>query len=241
MNKGSNLSIRAGTFSLLFSLALITGCTNAPVIPGNGDLIFRDDFTSTAQDAGWSFLGTDTTKKSLTAKPGSLQLLPQSDGVDCDHTAQSYLLRQATGDFVLLTKMTFNPAVDLSLAGIVVQDDQGNAAALGVLSAKGAAGSFTGVILRVDQCPNPSPDRVAKSYAFHDVFLRLERSGNTFTGLFSQDGVAYTSVGTLTKQMSDTVQVGIGIVDSTECSSNCDAVQPADFDFFEIDKPATGQ
>jgi len=241
MNPFSPSLIRVISAFFPISVCLITGCPSAPVIPGNGEVIFRDDFNSQAQAAGWSFLGTDTTKKSLTANPGSLRLLPQSDGVDCDHTAQSYLLRNATGDFVLQTKMNFNPAVDLALAGIVVQDDQGRAAALGILSAKGTAGSFQGVILRVDQCPNPSPDRVAKSYAFHDVYLRLERSGDTFTGLFSQDGVTYTALGTLTKQMSDTVQVGVGIVGSSECTSNCDAVQPADFDYFEIDNPATGQ
>lgn len=220
---------------------LVGGCPRGGTVfvPPDGNVVFRDDFEGGNLEEGWNFVGEDESKQTLAARDGFLRILPQDTSASCDERDQSYWLRELTGDFIIETFLSYQAAVDLAFAGIAVEDDSGKTAALGLLSARGAAGSFRGVILRVDQCPNPNARRVAESFAFDEVYLRLERTGDAFSGSFSIDGESFTQLGSLTHEMFETVRVGIGIATSDFCSENCTAVDPADFDFFEVSLPET--
>ncbi len=55
------------------------------------------------------------------------------------------------------------------------------------------------------------------------VWLRLVRSGTTYTGYYSNDGVNWTSVGSDTVSMSDPVIVGLPVT-SHDSAQDCDAV-----------------
>lgn len=231
------LKLRSGLIALSM---LLLGCPNVTFVPPAGDVIFHDEFSAATLDPGWTFIGADASKTSLAERPGFLRVDPQTAPITCDNQEQSYVLRDLDGDFIVQTRMSFEAAFNLSAAGIAVQDDQGRTVSLSLFSISGVAGTFRGVILAALECPAPTPRHVQAKYAAIDVYLRLQRTGNSFTGSFSSDGTTFTVVGTLTVEMSNNVQVGIGIANGVACEPNCDQLQPADFDFFELSRPVTG-
>ena len=68
------------------------------------------------------------------------------------------------------------------------------------------------------------------------MYLRLLRQGEQFVGAYSDDGVNYRDLGTVTNSLADDISVGVGAAngDSPSCGPACDASIPADFDYFQI-------
>ena len=218
----------------------VAGCPGGDVfVPPDGNVVLRDDFGGGNLEGDWEFLGAEESKLSVTEREGFLRVSPQDTGASCDEPEQSYLVLERTGDFIVETKMNYEAEVDLTLAGIAVEDDEGKTAALGMLlvAARGAGPSFEGILLRVDQCPDSNPRRTSDPFAFDEVYLRLERTGDVFAGSYSRDGTSFTQLGALTQDMADTVRVGVGIISSDFCTSNCAANVFVDFDYFEVSLP----
>ena len=210
----------------------VLGCRVQPpaFVPPDSNVLFRDEFSGATLEAGWTFTGEDPTRESLTERPGFMRITAQ----DAASTKPSLLLRDISGDFVLTARMEFDPAPDRLLAGLVVQGEDGRTVTLGLLHASGTRGTFRGVLALADPGGGAPVDRAAGAYDSTEVYLRLERRGADFDASYSQDGVTYTPVGTVTAGLSDAVQVGIGAAASEHCNSRCDVASPADFDFFEI-------
>jgi beta-xylosidase len=215
----------------------VPGCrtrAGGDFIPPDFDVLFRDEFDDETLDAGWTFAGEDPTRQSLTGRSGFMRIYAQELADDPAQTRHSLLLRERNGDFVLLTRMEFDPAADRLLAGLVVQGEDGRMVSLGLLHASRSGGTFRGVLALADPGGGMEVDRVAAASELTDVYLRLERRADDFEVSYSADGVTYTRVGTVTASLSDTVQVGIGVAASENCNSQCDVASPADFGFFEI-------
>jgi beta-xylosidase len=208
------------------------GCRVQPTDfkPPDANVLFRDEFSGATLKAGWTFTGEDPTRESLTERPGFMRITAQ----DAASTKPSLLLREISGDFVLTTRMVFDPAPDRLLAGLLVQGEDGRMVSLGLLHASRSGGAFRGVLALADPGGGAPVDHASAAYASTEVYLRLERRTDSFDASYSQDGVTYTPVGTVTTSLSDTVQVGIGVAASENCNSQCDVASPADFDFFEI-------
>ncbi len=211
-------------------LVLAAGCPSATFIPQDGTLVFRDPFSDVLED-GWTYTGVDASKLTLAERAGFVRIYPQ--GGDVDPSVASSLLREFEGDFIVRTRMSFSPIVDLQLAGILVRADDGRSVALGLLTASGTGGTFRGALLRADRSGGDI-GRATASIGLEDVYLRLERRGSSFIGSYSADGHAYTLLGTVSNDLPGRVKVGVGVGTAAACSQNCDLDVPADFDFFEI-------
>ncbi|MDO8632227.1 MAG: hypothetical protein Q7R41_17220 [Phycisphaerales bacterium] len=215
----------------------VVGCPQpAAIPPSGGDSLFRDDFDGTLQ-AGWSIDASSDADVDLSSRTGFARLLPPESPDPSVQTTRTLLLRDMDGDFVLVTRMEFQTITDLQLSGLVIQGDESRTVVLGLFSATGASGSLRGLFLRADRGAGVDPGRAITPSDLDNVYLRLERSGNSYTGSYSSDGVTFTVVGTVTDDLSDRVGTGIGTAADTRCTANCDQRTPADFDFFEILAP----
>ena len=193
------------------------GCRVQPTdfVPPDANVLFHDEFSGATLGAGWTFTGEDPTRQSLTERPGFMRITAQ----DAASTKPSLLLRDISGDFVLTARMEFDPAPDRLLAGLVVQGEDGRLASLGLLHASGSRGTFRGVLALAEPGGGAPVDRASAAYDSTEVYLRLERRADDFDASYSQDGVTYTPVGTVTASLSDAVQVGIGVAASENCNS----------------------
>jgi regulation of enolase protein 1 (concanavalin A-like superfamily) len=224
------------------ALVLALGVLIARPAVGQG-VVFRDDFDSTTLSAGWTFVRESPSRHSLTARPGFWRVQTQRGAPVEGGDVRNILLRDASGTFILDTRLEFNPQVAQQFAGIVIYQDDGHATAIGLAHAAGDRGRFRGVVLLglgdFDEANTPRPA------AFYDestvdspnvVYLRLLRSGDQFVGAFSEDGTNFIDVGTVTNLLMDEVRVGLVATngDFPDCGTACDQSIPADFDYFQI-------
>ena len=222
-------------------LAFATGCPGpTPFVPDGSELVFRDDFDSTTLESGWTFSGPDALKWSLSERSGYLRTYPEPLADNPDDTQDSLMVRQLTGDFILVTRMEYQTLEDRQLSGLVIRGDDGRLVSLGLTTLSAALGTFRGVFMVADRGPDVAEGRASDAFAGETVYLRLERSGDSFAGSYSSDGVTFTAVGTLSNDLSDAVEAGVGTAKGRQCAPDvCNQSVSADFDFFEI-RVATG-
>ncbi len=225
----------AVTILPLSAIALL-GCGQNPIMnPGDGAVLFHDDFSTTLQE-GWLLDGVNS-NVSLTDRDGFLTLYPPEEIPEGDQVAPTALLRPLTGDFVVVTKFDFQTVTDLQSSGIVVQGADGRTVLLGVSEINQIG--FRGVLMIADRRAGTQDGRALIHSDLLTIWLRLARVGTSYSGSFSADGVNFTPVGTsLTNDLSSTVLVGVGTLVVSRCTSNCDAHEPAEFDFFEVRNPS---
>ncbi len=218
------------------TLSFVAGCPGpTPFVPDDSELVFRDDFYAATLESGWTFAGPDTLKWSLSQRSGYLRVYPEPLADDPDDTQDSLMLRPMTGDFILVTRMEYQTLEDRQLSGLVVRGDDGRLVSLVLTTLSTPLGTFRGVWMVADRGPDVDEGRVSDSFDGDTVYLRLERAGDSYRGSYSTDGVTFTTVGTLSNDLSDAVDVGLGTAKGRQCpGGDCDQSVPADFDFFEI-------
>lgn len=203
---------------------------------------FRDDFDNTTLQAGWTIVRPDTATYSLTAVPGYFRVLTTRGLLGEQGTAKNLLVRPASGNFILDTRLEFDPRDGQPFAGLLVYQDDAHAVSIGLVYASGERGEFRGVVmLNVGDDVDPN-NRPASKYDESNspnpgvIYLRLLRQGNQFIGAYSDDGIAYREIGTVTNELDDFLSVGVGAAngDSEACGSACDVPIPALFDYFQI-------
>jgi len=232
---GKDNTRRVGWVGLLILSGLLGGCPlTSPDGSDGSALVYRDDFDSTTLEAGWAFAGADPTRWSLTARSGYLRVLPEPLAENPDETQDSLMLREQSGDFILVTLMEFETLEDRQVAGLVIEGDDGRQVTLVLTSASAALGTFRGLFMAADRGPDVPEGRANEPFDDEAVHLRLERRGDSYTGSFSTDGVTFTPVGTLSNNLSDAVRVGVGTAKGRSCVEDCMQSIEADFDYFEI-------
>lgn len=232
----------------LIVLAVLPG-HNRPILAA--ELTFRDDFNSPQLSEGWTIIREDPSTFSLTANPGFFRVQTVRGILGGDATgegaspgtARNLLVRPMSGDFILDTRLVFDPRDGQPFGGLLVYQDDAHAVAVGLVFASGARGEFRGVImLNVGDGMDPAATPIAARYDQSNtpdpkvVYLRLLRQGDQFVGAYSGDGVSYKDLGTVTNPLADDLAVGVGAAngDSPSCGPACDTQIPADFDYFQI-------
>lgn len=220
-------------------IAFLGGCP-APVDPDfeppDDTVLFRDDFDSDTFDADWEISADDSSALTLEERPGFLTVTvgPSQNGSPENRLA--LLVRDVEGDFVLETRMVFDPMADRHIAGLVIRGDDDRRVSFGLLSASGARGSFRGVVPVVDEPRTLDLDQTVLAYEESEVVLRIRRERDVFELSYSRDGQTFTRVGTVTTNLSDVVRVGVGAATSEDCIADCTDLVPAEFDYFEISR-----
>ncbi len=203
---------------------------------------FSDDFSATSLQSGWTVDRPNDANRSLTARSGFLRIITEAGSFNGDNntdTAKNLVLRQITGDFQITCRVEFAAEADRQLAGILVRSAEGTDVIFGLTRETGDTGPVGLVVALAEQIDGADPLTTGTLYSFSDVYLRLQRSGDTFTAFTSRTGEAFAQVGssTISSDLPDTVLVGVTAGTGPACDANCDAATAADFDSFEIAVP----
>lgn len=193
-------------------------------MPASEQTLFRDDFQGVLAD-GWSWLDEQLADWSLTDS-GTLRMVTIPGAV-----WSNALIRQAPpGDFTLTTHVRFEPVGNFAAAMLYVRQDNQNAVLLGraFCDQEWCAGNA----IYFDHIQ--AGEFVGSNYAtvVEDpsmAYLRLSRTGDTFTGYYSPDGTRWTTIGQHTAPLFF-LQVGL-------VAHNAPTAIPAEFGFFEITGP----
>lgn len=220
--------------------AALGGCTPVPVVPPDGNVEFRDEFGSSQLSAGWTFDGRDAAMVSLATRPGFVRIGVQAPDTSTEEVEFTALLRSTSGDFIIETRMEFEPEADRQLAGLLVRGDDGRTVSFGIISASFPQGIFRGLSAVSERAGGQDPLTSFRALDGNSVYLRLERSGGQVSFLYGTDGVTFFNMANHDVGLSDAVDVGIGNLVRDNCEASCDAGSLADFDFFEISRPGDG-
>lgn len=190
---------------------------------------WRDDFNGNTLDPVWTWQNENPEKWDLTGEFLRIQTSSLATG------GENLLLRPVTeSDFVIETRVIFEPDTNFQFAGLVIFQDDANFLQFGRAFCdveefcSGNAIYFDKVLGggNADENFNTPVDITG------EAFLRLERRGEMVRGLFSQEGVTWFEIGTHWIPVDFQVN-GVGLTSSQDIN-NPDAGIPADFDYFEL-------
>jgi RHS repeat-associated protein len=184
---------------------------------------FTDDFNDPTLASGWQWIREDATHWSLSARPGYLRITAQAGDLWAgSNNDKNLLVRQSSAaDFEISTRVNFNPSANYQSAGLLVYTNDDNFVRLGRVYADGQK-------VELVWETNGSPASILVNATLTTIYLKLKRSGATFTGYYSADGVTWTLVGQLAGVGLTTPQIGL-----FAHAANSGAPQlPADFDYF---------
>lgn len=188
---------------------------------------FRDDFDGQFAE-GWTWLAEDPAKWSLTAVDGSLQILASDSSLDGPALPYNILVRNApAGDFEITTSLQFAPTSNYQVAGLIVFQDQSNALQFGRAFCD-LPEACVGDGIYFDNYENGSitGSNYRTSYRGEVLYLRLQRTGNVYSGYFSENGEQWTKIG---EHVRDFSQVRVGLI-----AAQAPTPIPALFDYFTV-------
>jgi beta-xylosidase len=185
---------------------------------------WTDDFQGPALDQRWSWSREDPTHWSLSARPGHLRIITQTGGMyETTEKQKNLLLMPAPkGDFRIVTKCSIDPTENFQYAGLMVYQGRNNYVQMNRAFTDGNSFNFD-----IETGGAPINKRVPASAA--TFYLRITKQGDTYTGDFSLDGEAWTTVGQGTASLADS-KVGICAANNLPSKPQI----PADFDFFQL-------
>lgn len=186
-----------------------------------------DEFNAGTLDDQWRWIRENPAKWSLGAQPGYLRIVAENgDIAGGTADAKNILLTGAPdGDWTLDTKLDGKPTSTWSQGGLIVYviDDT----YIRMTRLYGAGNQFQ---LDVKQGGSRVHEETADTIASPVAYLRIQKVGDTYTGYYSADGVAYTQVGTARTVALDDPKIGLIVCAGTGLTAN--------FDYFHI-VPAT--
>lgn len=192
--------------------------------------VFSDEFTMSV-DARWNWIdpGLDCSNSS-TAHPGYFRISVPHGGNDLYHYSNHdapRLVQTASGDFMIETKILFDPKYSSQGAGILVWQDADNFLRLDRLVHGSPAPR---------QCVDVSGERGDTWYYWGEAayfstitYLRLERTGDTFTAKYSSDGSNWMVLTSVLFPFGGSVSIGIFVINEWQ-----DNPISADFDYFRV-------
>jgi regulation of enolase protein 1 (concanavalin A-like superfamily) len=217
-----------------------TGGRSQIVVDGNATAVdwnapppapWRDEFEGLLAD-GWYWVNENPNEWNLTENPGSLRIYA-SPFVTGD---ENLLLRPvAPGDFMIKTRVLFEPDTNFQFAGLVIWQDENNFLQLGrafcdIEEICVGNGIYFDKILGGGWMDGNFATQFDNPFNPADSYLRLERRGDMVRAFYSHEGITWTEIGT--HWIPPDFQVnGVGLTASQDYS---DLNIPADFDFFEL-------
>ncbi len=155
----------------------------------------------------------------------------QGKGIGGTADSLHFAYMQVTGDFTLTARLTGVNGKSLNNTGLMMRETvASNATSLTM--ALGSTGWRIAQMGTRSSTGGSTTWVTGDQYTWMPVWLRLQRSGNTFTGYQSSDGVTWFTVGTSTVTMASTYYVGLAAAsgdttNNTVETSSFDNVGPA--------------
>lgn len=186
-----------------------------------------DEFTADTLSPQWSWVREDNTKWSLTAATDKMRITSQYGDLYLATNAKNLLLENAPpGDWTAITKMDFGkPTTNYQQAGIIVyQNDDNYIKLLRVFNGSNKfqfAMEYGGVATQ---------GTVADSISGSTVYMKMVKSGTTYSGYYSADGTNYTQIWTSQSANFSGIKIGMISVNGTVTAGGVHA----DFDYFRV-------
>lgn len=190
--------------------------------------VYNDEFNSTYLDPTWYWQNENPLNWSLSESPGKLQII-STEG--CIPDAENVLLRQTDlQDYIVTTKVEFNPTNNFQQAGLIFYGDKYNRIKLSVVyNDEQFSGQIVEFVLVVDGV-RTHRYQVAADLT-QAVYLKIEKQGNNYTGHYSFDNLNFTAFPTANASQSSLSE--IGLYANNSCYFNLPDI-PAKFDFFRL-------
>jgi regulation of enolase protein 1 (concanavalin A-like superfamily) len=197
---------------------------------------FDDEFNSPTLNPRWHWYNEDPSKWSLTALPGNLRIVGTNNDMwkTCTNPKNLLLQQMPAANFEILTKLFINPTSNYQQGGLLIFKDLDNYIKLDVVwnttTQNGLSVEFimeeNGIVLNE---PNWPWINIGSS---NSAFLKIAKSGNSYSGYFSSNGEQWTLVGSWSTSTITDLQVGLFAL-ANNCSGNTLDIS-ADFDFFRV-------
>jgi beta-xylosidase len=200
-----------------------------PVVQRMHRAFVRDDFSRPTLEPMWSWVNEDPADWSLSARPGFLRLMTHPAWV----WTENLLLTDAPeGDVTVTTRVLFRPTRNFQSARLVFYQDEENFLQLGRgYCDLGPPCVGNGITFDLMEGGELVGGNFATSTANEgEAYLQVKRQGATYSGYYSEDGIAWTLIGSHTASAgADLSRVGVGVGGDRDNTRI-----PADFDFFEL-------
>lgn len=183
-----------------------------------------DEFTSGTLGSQWSWVREDNTKWSLTANPGYMRITTQQGDIYGTTNTMKNILLQTPGttDYNVVVKLTFSPTTNWHQAGILAYANDDNYIMLDRVYYDGNKFGFKKEIAAAVTDQNVTDSLGAT------VYLKLSKSGTSYSGYYSSDGATWTLITTYTGISLTNPKVGI----YAASGGASPAAINADFDYF---------
>jgi len=205
------------------TIVLPTATAQNAIVPATA---FRDDFENQLAN-GWTWIAEDQARWSLTEIPGWLQIMASDASFDGPSFPTNILLREApAGDFEITTVLRFTPTSNFQFAGLVVFQDKANVLQFGRAFCD-LADSCVGDGIYFDNFEGGFIVANHKAtISGPEIYLRLQRVRDTYTGWYSEDGENWIILGEHTR---DLTQARVGLM-----AAQAPEEIPAAFDYFTL-------
>jgi len=196
------------------AIAVKSGLTNSAIIAMNFII------SSVALPSGWSGIDIGTmTPSGFRAYDATTHIFTNTGaGADIESTADacSFIYKQVTGDITITAQVSSITNTNTwAKGGVMIRETlQPNASnAMTTMTTENGVsfqrrtstgGGTTGTVVSGVNLPG---------------WVRLKRSGNTFTGYYSTDGINWNTIGSATITMASTVYVGIPVTSHNDGTS----------------------
>ena len=208
--------------------------TSGPfVVTVNGTSVTSPTLTVRSIPSGWSDSDIGTVGLAGTAAYSNGAFSVQGSGSDINGTADSFhfLYQPLIGDGTIVARLaSFQGSGAYQKAGVMIRETLA-AGSSNVFVAKQGTGSSLIFDYRTATGGSTSQSSATASLPY---WVKLVRSGNSFSGYTSSDGVNWTQVGsTQSISMAQSVYIGLAVV-----SNNNSALATASFDGTSINSNA---
>ncbi|MFK7694330.1 right-handed parallel beta-helix repeat-containing protein [Paenibacillus sp. HJGM_3] len=197
--------------------------------PGGTGTVFpegtNDEFGSTTLNSQWRWIRENSANWSLSANPGSMRIVSEAGDLAGRADAKNVLLTGAPGgDWTIETKLDGKPTSQWSQGGLIVYVDDITYLRVTRLYGSGNQFQFDKQVAGVR-----THTEVADTIASTVSYLRLVKSGNSYSAYYSADGVTYNQIGTAQTAELTNPKVGLIACAGTGLTAN--------FDYFHLTQP----
>ncbi|NOU98814.1 glycoside hydrolase family 3 N-terminal domain-containing protein [Paenibacillus planticolens] len=249
-NEGVTATATVDTANRRVSIKAISSDQANTYVIQFGKLPQSDEFTSTTLNSAWTInkeTATNSENKnnwSLTANPGFLRIIGERGDFWTDHAdLKNYFQQEAFGNWDATVKVNINKAPNQNYNGFGITASQDNnnyiwvkyeyssGKIIGMVKESGGATPVSIGSLSASQITNVFGDK-------KELYLRLKKLGNVYSGYVSADGVNYISLGSTT---ADYANPKFGLLASNGSQTLTDPFY-ADYDYvrFNTDNVSAG-
>ena len=209
------------SLTLATSASTMPGTYIIPVTATSGSLSHTTNISLAVNSIGVQFtdldIGNPGTAGTFSANGGSFTV--GGSGSDIFGTADqfNYAYQTATGDFTVIAHVDTQTNTDVwAKSGVMIRSTTADDAAFaGVFATPGH-----GVAMIVRMADGGGTADLGQAQQNVPVWVKLHRSGNTFTGYASPDGVTWTLISTRDVGMTGSVTAGLAVTSKRESTLN---------------------